>query len=305
MCALTPGLLQFRDPRANGTPITESDEPQVYSTPLSDPSAFIIGGGSPAADLRDTHPSAVNVFTLWQAFLRNVNPLTKVVHAPTVQDQVVEAARDFSSVSRNTAALLFAVYSSAVASMSEDDCRTKLGEEKTALLARYLAATQQALAAAGFLESTSLVVLQAFTLYLVSAVRSVPRHSRAMRCCLSSTVPREPAGNKLLTDIQCTQIAARQRHAPSALWILAGMAVRMGQRLDLGAEETPPGTSYFDLQMRRRVWWQITFIDGHATQSSLQKMLLSGASPAAPLPANLNEYVVALRSVSSQSRSRC
>ncbi len=108
---------------------------------------------------------------LWQAFLQNVNPLTKVVYAPAVQDLVVDAARDFGAVSKNAAALLFAVYAAAVASMPEDECRTKLARDKKSLLTRYLAAAQQALSAAGLIESTSRVVLQAFILYLVSTCR--------------------------------------------------------------------------------------------------------------------------------------
>ncbi len=209
------------------------------------------------------------MFTLWQAFLQNVNPLTKVIYAPAVQDQIVEATRDFSAMSRGTAALLFAIYSSAVASMTEDECRNKLNGEKTDLLTRYLAATQQALAAAGFIGSASLVVLQAFTLYLVSTSNQAP-------------------GNLLILVLR-EQIAARQRHAPHALWLLSGIAARTAQRLDLGSEEAPAGTSYFDMQLRRRIWWQISYIDGRASQASLQRMPLLDRS-AAPLPANLNEY---------------
>jgi len=123
---------------------------------------------SPSVNLQDAHPSPVNVFTLWQAFLQNIYPLTKIIYAPSVQEQVVEAARDFSSIPRGTAALLFSVYAAAVSSMSDDECETKLREPRKVLLDRYLVATQHALAAAGFIGTPSLVLLQAFATYLVS-----------------------------------------------------------------------------------------------------------------------------------------
>src|SRR3954462_14693924 len=67
------------------------------------------------------------------------------------------------------------------------------------------------------------------------------------------------------------------------------MAVRMGQRLKLGDEDTiPGGISLFDTQIRRRLWWQILFIDGRAAQLSGQPLSFSD-KPDPPLPANLND----------------
>jgi len=110
----------------------------------------------------------MHAFMLWQAFLQNVNPLSKLIHAPLVQDQVVEASRDFNAMPRDSIALLFAIYAAAVMSWKEDECRSKMGEPRRTLHSRYLAATQQALIAAGFIQSVSLVVLQAFAVFLVS-----------------------------------------------------------------------------------------------------------------------------------------
>jgi hypothetical protein len=105
---------------------------------------------------------------LWQAYLQNVNPLSKLIYAPLVQDLVVEASRDLNTVPQDSVALLFAIYAAAVMSWKDEECQSKIGESKKALHDRYLAATQQALIAAGFVSSVSLVVLQAFAIFLVS-----------------------------------------------------------------------------------------------------------------------------------------
>ncbi len=132
----------------------------MHSTPLLDQSAFIIAGGLPAADLRDPHLSAIQLFTLSQGYLRNANPTTMWCMRPPCRIQLSRRLETFAAFPRTRLlSSSLSVYSLAVPSMCEDDCRTKLSEETTALLFRYLAATQQVLAAADFLRSTSLAVL--------------------------------------------------------------------------------------------------------------------------------------------------
>lgn len=104
---------------------------------------------------------------LWQTFLQNVNPLSKVIHAPHVQPQVLEASKDFNSCSKPAIALLFAIYAAAVMSLKEEDCQAQLNGPKTVLLGRYFSAAQQALAAASFMKSRNFVTIQAFVVFLV------------------------------------------------------------------------------------------------------------------------------------------
>jgi hypothetical protein len=134
---------------------------------------LVFGLGSSDIELGDAHPSPMHAFMLWQAYLQNVNPLSKLIYAPIVQDLVVEASRDFNSVSQNSVALLFAIYAAAVMSWDDDECQSKTGESKGVLHTRYLAATQSALIKAGFVGSASLVILQAFTIFLVSCASSM------------------------------------------------------------------------------------------------------------------------------------
>jgi hypothetical protein len=85
-----------------------------------------------------------------------------------LQQQILEATSNLSTASPALNALLMTIYASAVLSMSEDACMGIMNEQKSKLIARYIAGAQYALREVGFLESTNFVVLQAFVLYLVS-----------------------------------------------------------------------------------------------------------------------------------------
>lgn len=237
------------------TPGTEQQSGSAVHTPLTDPSSLMFAGTPTGTDIWSGCPHPVQTFTLWQAFLQNVNPLSKVVYAPQVQDLIVKAAGDFNSVSAPRVALLFAIYAAAVASWSDEECRAKLGESKQRLLQRYLANTQRALAAAGFLRVTSLILLQAYTIYL---------------------------------------LAARQSLDTASMWILTGIAMRVGTRLMSSPPKPECGSdgrrnsAVFETEMRRRVWWQIQLIDGRQTQLSGQKMQMTDTLDV-PLPANIND----------------
>lgn len=101
-------------------------------------------------------------------FLDNVNPLIKVIHAPTTQQQILETSTNLASVSKGMEALLFSIYLLAITSIDDVRCKEVFGEERILLLARYQFGTQQALLNAEFLRPSSLAVLQALLIYLVS-----------------------------------------------------------------------------------------------------------------------------------------
>lgn len=114
------------------------------------------------------HPSPVTIFRLWQTFLDNVNSLIKLVHAPTVQQQLLDATSNLDQIPRNLEALMFGIYSMAIVSMTDDYCRKLFNDERMAVLKRFQDGTKQALQNAEYLRSTDIVVLQAFVLLLVS-----------------------------------------------------------------------------------------------------------------------------------------
>jgi hypothetical protein len=130
---------------------------------------------SPASDdLRDLHPSTVHIFRLWQQFLDSVNPLIKIFHAPTVQQQVLDATANLDDAPKGVEALMFGIYSMAISSFIEKECLSTFGETKTTLLKRYHSGARLALQRAGLLRSSDLTILQAFMLYLVGNDQTFP-----------------------------------------------------------------------------------------------------------------------------------
>jgi len=136
-----------------------------------DATVLLLGGLPPGPAAASYHPPAGHIFKLWQIFLDKVNPLTKIVHAPTLQQKILEVIGDLDNVSQGLEALMFAIYTIAVTSISDSDCETMFGEERLTLLTRYRSATQRALIAANFIMTPDLVVLQAFVLYMVGITR--------------------------------------------------------------------------------------------------------------------------------------
>ena len=128
----------------------------------------LLFGPSPGESLEQLHPTPVQIFQLWQTFLDNVNALIRIFHAPTVQQQLLDATTNLDQVPRNIEALMFGIYSMATASISDSDCQKIFNENRESVHLRFQAGARLALQNAGYLRSTDLVVLQAFALYLVS-----------------------------------------------------------------------------------------------------------------------------------------
>ena len=180
-----------------------------------------------AAELKAMHPRPLIIFRLWQVFLDNINPLTKLLHAPTVQQHLLDASANLEKISREWEALMFAIYLSAIQSMSIHECQTVMGEAKGVLVRRYHAAVRSALLRADFTSSLDLLLVQAFALYLLSV---------------------------------------RQYHEPNSLWILTGTAVRLGQRIGLHRDGSLVGLSPFETEIRRRMWWRLLALDGQTAE---------------------------------------
>lgn len=107
-------------------------------------------------------------FILWRKFLENVNPLSKVIHAPSVQPEVIKVTTDpSSSSSTSTLTRLFSIYAAAIMSLTKNDVECSFGQSRETLLHRYTSGAQTALFKAGFMKAANMTLLQAFTIYLV------------------------------------------------------------------------------------------------------------------------------------------
>ena len=122
------------------------------------------------------HPEPRHIFRLWQIFVENVNPLTKILHVPTFQQRIFEVSWNIPSISKPTQAIMFAVYTLAIGSLSPADCLKLFDQDRDTLFEQYRKSTMQSLIAAELLSTRDIEVLQAFVLFLVSINQGGPKH---------------------------------------------------------------------------------------------------------------------------------
>jgi Fungal specific transcription factor domain len=207
---------------------SEDDFPSPdTSNSSSNHQGFIFGLSSQNVDMYSLHPPKEHVPIYWQLYRENVDPLVKIIHVPTMTPEILEAAQHLDSISKGMEALLMVIYYSAATSLWDDECREKFGENKDDLLARYRFGVEQALARADFLETDEVVVLQAFVIFLI---------------CL------------------------RRNDDARIIWTLTGLVVRMAQTLGIHRDGSHYNLTPFQIEMRRRLWWQICILDARASE---------------------------------------
>ncbi|KAL8685372.1 MAG: hypothetical protein Q9218_007800 [Villophora microphyllina] len=134
----------------------------------------LLFGFSVNDDLKRLHPQPINIFRLWQTYLNSVYPLSMPFHAPTVQQQILDASADLENVSESMEALMFAIYYAAVVALPADECEAMFGLPQPVVVNKYMLATQQALNAAKLLKNMDMTVLQALVILLVSSFDCLP-----------------------------------------------------------------------------------------------------------------------------------
>lgn len=146
---------------------TESHDRISPDELTTDSSGLLFGSQASSARLRPLHPEPVQTFKLWQSYLNNINPLVKVFHAPTVQQIISDACGSMDDLPRDVEALMFGIYCIATESLSDGECIAILGKSKSVVIHRFRLGAQQALVNTSLLKTSNLMVLQAFTLFVV------------------------------------------------------------------------------------------------------------------------------------------
>jgi hypothetical protein len=88
--------------------------------------------------LESLRPPPVLIISLWQKYLDNVDPILKILHAPSTQRQILSIYRSREALSLSIECLMFAIYHAAVMTMTADDCQIEFKENKSEILKRYL-----------------------------------------------------------------------------------------------------------------------------------------------------------------------
>ncbi|KJK66797.1 specific transcription factor domain protein [Aspergillus parasiticus SU-1] len=245
------GGVSYQIPRARIEGELELDEGALLFGPASTP------------NLSGLHPNPVHIFKLWQTFLENVNPLTKIIHVPTLQQRILNASGNLNSMPSELEALMFAIYCAAIRSLSDEEVLQGFGKSRTTLLGQYQQAAQSALVKAGLLKTSNMVILQAFVIFILSA---------------------------------------RGEYNPHTLWSLSGIAVRLAQRIGLHRDGSRLGLSIFETEMRRRLWWQITVSDAAISRmSGSTSSLYPLADTRIPLNVNDSDLDVKMKEIPPES----
>jgi len=222
---------------------------ELYRTRPEDNDLLI---GTPTkVSLTALHPDPAQISRLWHTFLANINPLTHLIHAPSMQQSISDACEvGMQGISRGMEAFLFAMYLSAVNSATEGECMAMLGESKDALMMKFWFGTRQSLINSLWLRSSELMVLQAFVIFLLSV---------------------------------------RQMYDPRTLWSLTGVALRIGQRIGLHRDGASLGLAALETELRRRLWWQILVLDGRMAELSGSGFSVLASLSDTKLPLNVND----------------
>ncbi|KAL8858620.1 MAG: hypothetical protein Q9178_004914 [Gyalolechia marmorata] len=230
------------------TPIT----PIYSSQQLPSRNGFVFNLSASNIDLRSLHPNPVQIETMCNIYLLNVDPINRILHKPTLRKFITGAKDHLDTMPGGSKmqALMFAMYFAAITSITPEECMASFGEEKNQLLARYRFGTEQALVQADILNSMEMVTLQALVIYLI-----------CIRCHDDSRVA----------------------------WTLTSVAIRIAHALDLHRDDSFASLSPFNTEMRRRLWWQILILDGRAAEDRGSDPMITDKSYNTMMPSNVND----------------
>ncbi|KAJ5601288.1 hypothetical protein N7510_010822 [Penicillium lagena] len=230
-----------------------SSEEEDTASPESSTSGhegFLFGFYSLSHSLREHHPPLPKVSVLWEAYNENVAPLIVIVHRPTARNLFVEAAQHPETLDKNSEALVFAMYLSAIVSMTPAQCMNKFGEDREIAVKRYRFAVEQALAKANFLNTQSLVLLQAAVLFL---------------------------------------IAVRREDDSKFVWSMTSIVLRLAQSLGIHRDGTNFALKPFETEVRRRLWWHLVLMDSRSSEDHGTDPLIHESMSDTRLPLNVND----------------
>lgn len=186
----------------------------------------------------------------WEIYKENVAPLITIIHRPTARNLLVEAAQHPDTLDKNSEALVFAIYLSAIVSLKPDECLARLGQERSLAVKRYRFAVEQALAKANMLNTQSLVLLQAAVLFL---------------------------------------ICVRREDDSKFVWSMNSVILRLAQGLGLHRDGTNFALRPFETEMRRRLWWHICLMDIRSSEDHGTDPLINESMYDTRLPLNVND----------------
>jgi hypothetical protein len=100
----------YKEDDNESSPETQECSPAEYNK-----QSFVLGYNSSTVDLRPLHPLPSQLPFYFQVYVEKVDPVLKMLHKPSLEKMMKEAADDLDSVDRSQEALLFGIYFAVIA----------------------------------------------------------------------------------------------------------------------------------------------------------------------------------------------
>ncbi|KAF2103639.1 hypothetical protein NA57DRAFT_50511 [Rhizodiscina lignyota] len=233
-----------------------SPDPSVDS--LSSPQSYFLGSGHKAADLLSLHPRPEHIMTCWEVFKDRVDPLIKILHIPTIEPVILKVHDSLEQSRRNLT-------------------RIRLDQIQHGIDALMFVIYYSAITAMSPDE-----VQQSFgeeKLCLILRYRSGFEQALTGADFLHS--------NELIFLQAYTIFLICRNDDARISWILTGLVVRMAQTLGLHRDGSHFELNPFEIEMRRRLWWQIRILDSRASDDHGSDSITGQFDTRMPL--NLND----------------
>lgn len=154
------------------------DDEDIYLT-LSpddrDMSSFVFpfGPGERVVDLASRYPPVAHIPRMFELYFQRYDPIIKILHRPSVLEKFKPIMNGDTRATPGSGdeALVFAIFYGAITTLDEGECEATFEAYKETLLLRYERSLEVALTNANLLLTTELPVLQAFCVYIVSALK--------------------------------------------------------------------------------------------------------------------------------------
>ncbi|KAE8140077.1 C6 transcription factor [Aspergillus pseudotamarii] len=172
------------------------------------------------------YPHSTQLDMLWRIYQSRVHPLIAVLHVPSVERMVRDAA-DGIALEPCSRSLILSVCFAAVASMTPEQCVSMLGKTHDMAIEELSVAVNRALKQANFIKSKDIPALQAAVLFLL-----------------------------------CFRVVGDTR----VVWAEAAVVVRVAQGQGIHRDGTGFNLSPFETEIRRRLWWHICILDMLASE---------------------------------------
>ncbi|PIG85218.1 hypothetical protein AARAC_006684 [Aspergillus arachidicola] len=196
------------------------------------------------------YPHTTQLDMLWHIYKSRVHPLIAVLHVPSVE-RIVRDAADGIALEPRSRSLMLSVCFAAVVSMTPNQCVTMLGQSHEMAIEGLSVAVNRALKQANFINSKDIPALQAAALFLL-----------------------------------CFRVVGDTR----VVWAEAAVVVRVAQGQGIHRDGSKFGLSPFETEIRRRLWWHICILDMLASEDQGTDTQIKPDTFDTRLPSNIDGY---------------